>query len=294
MASIENFSSNLIKALDDKDFLAYTRSRTAIVSTIADEDFMVDLIQDYFVVGKALTIVLDDLLKSGLIYKRVVITALYCLLKNIISDKQNLRQDTAIASAYLYIIYAENVDFIGAEYMLEKLQDNIDAAGHQLIGMMYVFLWNFKLGSHPISFEDRTKCRLQNAMEKSITDIPDEYTRRKIIDFEYKNFQSMVRYLQLDLDVKYPGVPFFEPEDVFQGIQTMFKTSSLYFTSNSSLGKNNISNNSKPVSSLSKESLKVQRNNVRYLSNKKNDSGCLSSIIIMFIIIVFMVAISLI
>lgn len=290
MASLENYSLNLINALEKKDFSAYNRNRVALVASIADNDFMVDSIQDYLVVGKALTIVLDDLSKTGLIYRRVVLTALYSLLKNIISDKQDLHPNTAIASAYLFIIYVENRDFIGAEYLIKKLRGDTDATVYQLIGMMCVFLWKFKLSHYPVKFEGRTQSRLLDAMSNSVTDIPNESTRKKVIDFEYENFKSMISDLPLDIELKYPGVPFFDPEYVFPKIQSMFKPSSSYFISNSIIEENDILNDSESeISSLATGPSNTESDNSNSFPNQKNNEGCLFSIIM--VIIIFIISI---
>ncbi len=105
----------------------------------------------------------------------------------------------------------------------------MDAAAHQFIGMMCVFYWKYKFNASKPTLHYRTDQRLQKAINSSTIDTPDISTRKKVIDFEYDNFNSMLHDLPLDVELKYPGVSFFEPEIVLPKIQSLFNSEQLYF-----------------------------------------------------------------
>ena len=75
MPSIKELAVLLTKTLEEKDTATFKRCRTTIVSTLADNDYMINStgnlfempsVSDNLLVGKALTILLSDMSKSGL------------------------------------------------------------------------------------------------------------------------------------------------------------------------------------------------------------------------------------
>lgn len=225
--NIEESANNLLSALKEKNKDQYDRCRVSIVAQIFDNDFFAEQIKDNLSVGKALFVILDNMPKSGMIYKRVILTAMYCLLKVIYQDRDNEKIETALASLMMFILFAENTDFIGGEYLASNLK-SADAAAHQTIGMMCVFLWKYKFSSNQPIIKRRTLQRYQNALSNSITDTPDIATRNKVIDFEYNNFSTMIKCMPIDIELKYPGVPFFDPEFVYPKIRNLFISGSQY------------------------------------------------------------------
>ena len=215
-------------SINSGDIDRYKRLRTSIVADISDNDFMVSDYEDNLAVGKSLVIILYDMPHSGIIYKRIVLIALHSLLKIIISDKNDSNPQTAIASALLLILFSENQDFVGGEYIASKV-GTTDAAAHQFIGMTCVFYWKYKFNTSKPSLLYRTEQRLQKAINTSTIDTPDISTRKKVVDFEYDNFNSMLHDLPLDVELKFPGVPFFDPEIVYPQIQSLFKSEPIYF-----------------------------------------------------------------
>ena len=60
MEKIEQYSVNLLESLEKNDISRYQRCRNIVVAEVEDEMLMLRNIQDYLLVGKALTIILDD------------------------------------------------------------------------------------------------------------------------------------------------------------------------------------------------------------------------------------------
>ena len=229
MDPLESKCQKLLSAINGGDVETYKRLRTSIAADISDNGFMVREYEDNLAVGKALVVILDDMSRSGIIYKRIVLIAMHSLLKIIINDKNDNNSQTAIASALLLILFSENQNFVGGEYIVSKVRST-ETAAHQYIGMSCVFFWKYKLNAtKPSSLLYRTQQRLQKAISSSTLDTPDASTRKKVVDFEYDNFNSMLHDLPLDVELKYPGVPFFDPEEVFSRVQSMFNAESLYF-----------------------------------------------------------------
>lgn len=239
---LENKCKKLLLSINGGDVDTYKRLRTSIVVDISDNDFMVRDFEDDLAIGKGLTVILDDMSHNGLIYKRVVLIALHSLLKIIMSDKNDTNSQTAIASALLLILFSENPDFVSGEYIVSKVR-NTDAAAHQFIGMTCVFYWKYKFNISKPSLMSRTQQRLQTAINNSTIDTPDASTRKKVIDFEYDNFKSMLHDLPLDVELKYPGIPFSDLEIVLPKIQSLFKTGLLYFKKKNSTPNTRTTNN---------------------------------------------------
>lgn len=228
MTDLESKCQKFLLSITSGDVDAYKRLRTSIVADISENDFRVRDFEDDLAIGKGLTVILDDMSHNGLIYKRVVLIALRSLLKIIMSDKNDTNSQTAIASALLLILFSENQDFVGGEYIVSKVRTT-DAAAHQFIGMTCVFYWKYKFNISKPTLLSRTQQRLQTAINNSTIDTPDASTRKKVIDFEYDNFKSMLHDLPLDVELKYHGIPFSDPEIVLPRIQSLFKTGLLYF-----------------------------------------------------------------
>ena len=272
MNDLESKCQKLLLSITSGDVDAYKRLRTSIVAEISDNDFMVRDYEDNLAIGRGLVIILDDMPQNGLIYKRVVLIALRSLLKIIISDKNDNNPETAIASALLLIMFSEEQDFVGGEYIVSKVRTT-DAAAHQFIGMMCVFYWKYKFNASKPTLMPRTQQRLQTAINTSTIDTPDTSTRKKIIDFEYDNFNSMLHDLPLDVELKYPGVPFFDPEIVIPKIHSLFNTNFLYFKIAESIPNTKTTYNdniSRPVTSTVSKTT-------------ESSSGCLS-LIVFFIV----------
>ena len=130
----------------------------------------------------------------------------------------------------------------------------------------------------------RTQERLQTAINTSTLDTPDTSTRKKIIDFEYDNFNTMLHDLPLDVELKYPGVPFFDPEIVLPKVQSLFKTGLLYFkkaeqihNTNTTINDNRNNNNRPVTNALPKAA--------------ESSSGCLG-LIVFFIVTSVLIACS--
>lgn len=294
MSTLKERATQLIKAIEDQDSATFNRCRVSIVAELADNDYMINpsenifkftSITDNLLVGRALTILLYDMSKTGPIYRRIVIAALYCLLKTIIQDKAGKNKETVAASMLLLILFQENEDFIGGEYIARGVRYNAEAAAYQFIGMTCVFYWIYKLSSFNIEIDSITSERFQKALEHTILDMHDENYRSKVIDFEFNNFDSMLKTLPLDFELKYPGVPFWEPEIVFPKIESMFGTSSIYFCLNRDKTTPFVktTKNSDATSSAS-------QNNTNMLQASTN-SGCLSviAIIVLFLSIFFFI-----
>lgn len=248
MTDLESKCQKLLLSITSGDVDAYKHLRTSIVADISDNDFMVEDFEDDLAIGKGLTVILDDMSHNGVIYKRVVLIALRSLLKIIMSDKNDTNSQTAIASALLLILFSENPDFLGGEYIVSNVRTT-DAAAHQFIGMTCVFYWKYKFNASKPTLMPRTQQRLLTAMNTSTIDTPDSSTRKKVIDFEYENFNSMLHDLPLDVELKYPGEPFFDPEIAIPKIQLLFNTRLLYFQKTESIpnAKTTTSNISRPV-----------------------------------------------
>ncbi len=281
MNTLESKCKKLLIILENGDVEAYKRLRTSIVADISDNDFMVGEYEDDLAVGKALVIILDDISHGGILYKRIVLIAMRSLLKIIINDKIDSKPQTAIASALLLVLFSENQDFIGGEYIVSKVRAT-EAAAHQYIGMSCVFFWKYKLNATKPSLLYRTQQRLQKAITDSTIDIPDASTRKKVVDFEYDNFNSMVHDLPLDVELKYPGVPFFNPEIVMPKIQSSFNNGLLYFKKP----------DSSPITSETISNANNINKQVFHSDSKKTESttGCLGMLLLM--ITLFIVACS--
>ena len=271
MNTLEEKTQNLLIALKNGDIDTYKRLRTSIVGEISHELYDVRSLNDYLTVGKGLSILLDDIPHTGIIYKRTVLIAVFSLLKVIMNDKSDNYSQTAIASALLFILYSENEDFIGGEYIASKLM-TADAAAHQFIGMQCVFYWKYKFNASKPRLLPRTQQRLQKAIDSSILDIPDISTKNKIIDFEYDNFNTILKDLPIDLALKYPGLSFFDPETIMTKIQSIFKPELLYFKQPNSSSK----------------TIKVDS----VLKKTDTSSGCLN-LLILFLVTTLIMAFSL-
>lgn len=268
--NINETSKNLISALENKNIDQYDRCRVAIVANISDNDFFAEQITDNISVGKALFVILDEMPKSGVIYKRVILTAMYCLLKIIYEDRNTNNMETALASIMMFILFAENSDFIGGEYLASNLK-SADAAAHQTIGMMCVFLWKYKFASNQPILKHRTQQRYRNALSNSITDTPDVATRNKVIEFEYKNFSTMIKCMPLDIELKYAGVPFFDPETIYPKIRNLFKSGSLYMREDKSESDHVI----KHIYEKKEHTSDLQQRTNPIVSNGPSNGGCL-------------------
>lgn len=276
MNSLESKCQKLLSTINGGDVETYKRLRTSIVADISDNDFMVREYEDNLAVGKALVIILDDMSRGGIIYKRIVLIAMHSLLKIIINDKNDNNSETAIASALLLILFSENQNFVGGEYIVSKVRST-ETAAHQFIGISCVFYWKYKFNPSKPSLLYRTQQRLQKAISSSALDTPDVSTRKKVIDFEYDNFNSILHDLPLDVELKYPGVPFFDPEVVIPRIQSMFNAESLYFKKPEP----------SPIKSetITTENINRQVNNT---SQKGSSSGCLGFVILLVVTSVIM------
>lgn len=228
MNSLESKCQKLLSAINGGDVETYQRLRTSIVADISDSDFFVREYEDNLAVGKALVIILDDMSRGGIIFKRIVLIAMHSLLKIIINDKNDNSSETAIASALLLILFSENQNFVGGEYIVSNARSTKIAA-QQFFGISCVFYWKYKFNPSKPSLLYRTQQRLQKAISSSALDTPDVLTRKMVIDFEYDNFNSLLHDLPLDVELKYPVFPFFDPEVVIPRILSMFNAESLYF-----------------------------------------------------------------
>ena len=237
MESLESKCQKLLSSINIGDVETYKRLRMSIVIGIIDNDFMVREYEDNLAVGKALVVILDDMSYCGMVYKRVALIAMHSLLKIIINDKNDNNPQTAIASALLLILFSENQDFIGGEYIASKVR-TAEAAVHQYIGMSCVFYWKYKFNPLTPNLLCRTQQRLQRAISSSVLDTPDASTRKMVVDFEYDNFCSMLHCLLLDVELKYHGVSF--DEEIFQRIQSLFNVELRYFNTPSPSIINNV------------------------------------------------------
>lgn len=228
MEFLESKCQKLLSSIDCSDVENYKRLRTVIVADISNEDFMICEYEDSLTIGKALLVILDDMSYRGIIYRRIVLVAMHALLKIIINDKNDANPQTAIASVLLLILFSENQDIIGGEYIVSKVRST-EVAAHQYVGMSCVFFWKYKFCSSKPCFLSRTQQRLQKVISSSFLTVSDTSTRKAIIDFEYGNFNSMLHDLPFDVEIKYPGIPFLEPNVVFSRIQSMFEAEPRYF-----------------------------------------------------------------
>lgn len=273
MNSIESKCQKLLSSISGGDVETYKRLRTSIVAEISDYDYRVTEFEDKLAVGEALVIILDDISHSGVIYKRIVLIAMLSLLKQIINDKNGNNPQTSKASSLLLILFSENRDFVGGEYLVSKLR-SADTAVHQYIGMTYVFYWHYKFNASKPILLHRSEQRLQEAITNTPLDTPDVSTRQKVIDFEYDNFNSMIHDLPLDVVLKYTGLPF-DPELLFPKIQSMFNSELSYFK-NTNLSLNN------QETITSGDSINKQ---VNQTSSKvpQSSSGCLGLVILIIV-----------
>lgn len=283
MNPLESKCQKLLSAINGGDVETYKRLRTSIVVDISDNDFMVREYEDNLAVGKALVVILDDMSRGGIIYKRVVLIAMHSLLKIIINDKNDNNAQTATASALLLILFSENQNFVGGEYIVSKVRST-ETAAHQFIGISCVFYWKYKFNPSRPSLLDRTQQRLQNAISSSTLDTPDASTRKKVVDFEYDNFNSMLHDLPLDVELKYPGVPFFDPDIVLPKVQSLFNTDLLYFMKPSPIPTTN-----ENKSNIGKETGRQAPNSSSIKT--ESTSGCLG-LALLFIVTTFIIACS--
>lgn len=232
MNVVENLSVEIIKSLKDDNITSYKLYREELIIRVANQDFFnLEDIGNYFIVGKALTLILDDMYKTPpLLFKRIVMSAIYCLLKTIIKDKYDKEECTMYASVLLYILFSENKDFIGGEYLMSKLRNNAEAAAYQFVGMQNVFYWKYKLSNQNLQFPERIEQRLACAISPAAPNIPDESTRKKIIDFEYDNFASLLDCIPMDIETTYHGV-FIDPldEEILVRLKSAFKPNTSNF-----------------------------------------------------------------
>lgn len=273
MESLESKCKKMLSALSTGDIEKYKRARAFIVADVSDNYFSEYEYGDGLTVGKALVVLLDDMSRKGVIYKRLVLIAMFALLKTIIGDKNDSKPQTAIASALLLILFSENQDFIGREYIASKVRTT-EAAAHQFIGMSCVFLWKYKFNLFKQSLLPRTQQRLQKAISSSVIETPDVLIRKKVIDFEYENFNSILHDLPIDVDLKYPGMPSFDFEVDLPKIQSMFTSESWYVTSQEPSSVNN---------ETMGEIINRAANNT---SCKESSSGCLSVVTLLIIVLV--------
>lgn len=232
MNVIDNISSEIIKSLEKNNIDSYKHYREELIIRVVNQDcFHLEDIKNHFIVGNALALILDDMYKtSPILYKRVVLCAVYCLLYTIINDKYDEKECTPIAAALLYILFSENRDFIGGEYLMSKLRNNAEAAVHQLVGMQCVFYWKYKLCNQNIILSTRIEQRLVNAILPVTSKIPDEDTRRKVLDFESHNFSSLLDCIPVDIEISYHGLFIDSLDDnISMRVKSMFKPNSLNF-----------------------------------------------------------------
>ena len=287
MEKIEQYSAYLLESLEKNDFSRYQSCRNIVVAEVADEMLMLRHIQDYLLVGKALTIILDDFaVKNNTIYKRMLLSAVFSLLSVLLNDKNDNQQNNAMASALLLILFTENENFLGADYLIDKFV-NVQKAAEQYTAMQCVFYWMYKLSKYPVSMKPRTSIRVLDAFTHTITQIPDENQRKRLIDFEYKNFESMVKSIDMDLTLKYLGVDavMIDYDVMMNRISKMFKTTSSYFTSSKEL---NVDPRIIPNSST--ETSKSYSSNSSRSNGTNSNNGCM----FLMIAIVSIVLISLI
>lgn len=276
MEKIEQYSANLLESLEKNDFSRYQRCRNIVVAEVEDEMLMLRNIQDYLLVGKALTIILDDFaVKNNIIYKRVLLSAVYCLLSVLLNDKNDNQQNNAMASALLLILFTENENFIGADYLIDKFV-NAQKAAEQYMAMQCVFYWIYKLSKYPVSIKPRTSIRVLDAFTHTITQIPDENQRKRVVDFEYKNFESMVKSIDMDLTLKYLGVDtmMIDYDVMMNRISKMFKTTSSYF-----IGSNESNVDPRIIPNSSTETSKSYSSNSSGSNGNYSNSGCMFLII---------------
>lgn len=289
MQSIKELAVLLTKSLEEQDMATFKRCRIAIVSELADNDYVINSTENLFempsvhdnlIVGKALTVILFDMAKSGLLYRRVAVSAMYCLIKTIINDKAGLNKETAVASVFLLILFQENQDFICGEYIAQFVGGDVEVAVHQFIGMTSVFYYMYKLSSFSVELDNITDARLQKALNKFPLQIPDESSRRRIVDFEYDNFDIMSKSMPLDFELKYPGVPFFDPDVVVSKIEKMFGNSLMYFQTKNNASYNHVENKAYGHSALG-------QNTIKHTKTSSNETGCLSVIVLIIMISLF-------
>lgn len=289
MTSIKERAAILIKAVKEHDVATFKRCRTAIVAALSDNDYMtcstenifeMQTVSDNLLVGQALIILLSDMSKSGKIYRRVVVSAMYCLIKAIIDDKLGQNKETVYASIFLLILFHENEDFIGAEYIAQGVRNNAGVAAQQFIGMTCVFYWMYKLSSVNVELDIITDSRLQKALKNMLLQMPDESTRQKVVNFEYNNFEAMLKSLPLDFELRYPGVPFLEPDIVHSKIKAMFNDNTMYFQTNDN-------ESAKCFENMTSQHPSTNQNTVKHTPSSSNNSGCLSVIILVLIVSIF-------
>lgn len=232
MNTIENISSEIIKSIERNDIESYKCYREELIMRVTSRDFLYpENIKNRFIVGYALALILDDMYKTlPILYKRIVLCAVYCLLSTIVNDNYDEKECTPIAAVLLYILFSENQDFIGGEYLMPKLGNNAETAVHQFIGMQCVFYWKYKLSNQNTLLFTRIEQRLTNAISPVTSKIPDENTRQKILDFESRNLSTLLDCIPIDVEVKYYDI-FMDSfdEDISMRLKSAFKLNSHNF-----------------------------------------------------------------
>lgn len=238
MLNILKISSQLVDSFNSNNWESFKKLRISIVAMIATRDYLYreireylssySLVEDNIVIGEALLLILSDMKKSGIAYKRMVLCSFYCLLKAVISDKANLNKDSVKASSLLLVLFYENKQFIQNQYIYHKVRGNYEIAENQYIGVTNVFFWFIIFSPYQVSFNDITKSRLKKALSDLVLDTPDVDVRRKIIDFEFENFKVVIDTIFYDLELHYPGLPYEDEGKLYQRILSLFceKTSS--------------------------------------------------------------------
>lgn len=268
MDTMENKCQKLLAAINSGDIDTYVYTRISIVAEISDNDYFINENENGLVIGKALVIILGEMSHKGIVYKRVVLVALYSLLKVVIDDKEDNDNSTAIAFALLLILFSENQNFIGGEYIVSKVK-TVEIAAKQHFGMLCVFYWKYYLNGAKPTLLYRTQQRLQNATKVFINiNVPDISVRKKVIDFEYDNFKSMVHDMPIDIELKYPGIPYYNPETDFAMIRALFNEEPQYFKKHIDEPKRTTK---QPERSIPTNSSSIQRKGEDGVSN----SGCM-------------------
>lgn len=277
MDIVEKLSTAIVESLEKNDVRLYEHCRGELIMRVVDQDFFsLEYIKSYFIVGKALFLILDDMYNSPpLLYKRVVLCAVYCLLKTIVNDKSDKEECSVHASVMLFVLFSENKNFIGGEYLVSKLRNDTEAAAYQFVGMQNVFYWKYKLSNKNIQISQRTKQRVTSVISLPIK-IPDESSRQKVMDFEYKNFSSLLEIIPIDIEMKYRGI-FVDPLDTESHarlINSAFKPSTFNFLKKEDLKAEDAETSDANTSTLSREK------NV-----KKGCMGLITSVLILIVVI---------
>lgn len=285
MEKIEELSLNLLKAVDNKDINAYKQCRLDIVKEIADKLFKVPSTNG-LAIGKALIMILDDMSQAGILYKRIVVSALYSLLNIVVNDKTDSKTETRQAFPLLLILFTENMDFFGSEYLITKCGNNMNKTVNQMIGMTSVLYWKYNFTSNGIQFDARTENRLKKSIQSlPIKDIPEEETRNRLIDFEYQNFKVMCEDYQGDMSIKFSTLLDYRLEAISP---SMFKKETLNIPYSSDINEK-ISHASASNVTKGNTLNSPKTNNVP--TDTVSNSGCMVSLIIGIISVLSLFAI---